>query len=84
MPKLTDKENEAVRELIEMQDDLKKLRGLVPLADEVKKAATYRNAKRILWNEWRGIIIGLAAVVTAIVFLLDTAKSILQGWLGGP
>lgn len=54
--------------------EIEALRKLVPLADEVERASNYRAAKRLMWNEWRGIIIGLASLVTAAIVLRDVVK----------
>lgn len=51
-------------------EELRLLRTLLPaLQEEVE----YRAAKKLIWHTNKQIIIGLAAIVSAVVMLKDTA-----------
>lgn len=58
-------------------DEIKALRALVPLADEVKQHAEYRLAKRLVFKTYRQIILTLAGTISAVYLLRDHIRTIL-------
>lgn len=64
-------------------DEVEKLRDLISVAETVKSEAEYRAAVRIVLRVWKNLIIGLAAIVGAIVLLREHLVKFWQALVGG-
>lgn len=71
---LSDEELRAVRKLIE---DAEALDMLADHADFIKEDIQYKKALRLLAKRWKAFVIGLAATLTAGVYVANKV----HGWL---
>lgn len=63
-------------------EEIAKLRSLLPYADAVREEAEYDAAVRLILRRWKGMVIALAAVVGAFVYLWNHGKAFIQSILG--
>lgn len=63
-------------------EEIAKLRLLLPYAETVRAEAEYDAAVRLLIRRWKGMIIALAAVVAAVVVLWQHFKAGMQALVG--
>jgi hypothetical protein len=63
-------------------EEVKKIRALLPYAEVVTAEAEYDAAKKLIIRRWKGIIIGLAAVVGALMILWTQLKHFVQSVAG--
>lgn len=52
-------------------DEVAKLRSLVPLADQIKQEAEYRAAQRLVLQTWRQGLIFFSSMIAAIYVFRD-------------
>lgn len=64
-------------------EEIAKLRTLIPYAEAVREEAEYDAAVRLLLRRWKGMIIALAAVVGALVVLWQHIKAAWTAMVGG-
>ncbi len=58
------------------EDEIKALKKLVPLADEIAKDAEYQKSRNVVVQRWRTLIIGLAAFIVAVALLWEKFRAI--------
>jgi hypothetical protein len=63
-------------------EEIAKLRLLIPFAEAVSEEAEYHAAARLLMRRWKGIVIGVAAVLAAGVAVGQHIKAAIQHFLG--
>lgn len=61
-------------------EKLRKLLPLAPLADEIKQDAEYQKSRNIVWQHWKGLVIGFGLLVGTVAALFDQIKTALA-WL---
>lgn len=64
-------------------DELEALRAIAEYREEIVMQFRYTRARRLLFREWRAMIVGLAAILALIVSLRDDAKDMLTWLLPG-
>lgn len=62
------------------EDDIAALKKLVPLADEIAKDAEYQKSRNLVWKHWKGLIISIAATLTAVLLVWDRLKAGAVWW----
>lgn len=63
-------------------EEIAKIRALLPFADSVREEAEYDAAKKLVLRRWKAMVIGLATIVAAIVLLWNHLKAAIQATLG--
>ena len=58
-------------------DEIDKIRLLIPLADEVKTQAEYRIAQRLVFKAWRQTVIALSGFIAAAYLLREQIVKLL-------
>ena len=58
-------------------DEIEKIRLLLPLAEEVKAQAEYRMAQRLVFKAWRQTIIAISGFIAAAYLLRDQIMKLL-------
>ena len=61
--------------------EIAELRKVIKYAAEIEAEMELKLAKRLVLKTWRSLIIGLAALVGSFLFLQDTIRKVLSGWL---
>ena len=61
-------------------EEIEALRKLIPLADEIRKDAEYQKSRNIVWQHWKGLVIGFGLLVGTVAALFDQIKTALA-WL---
>lgn len=64
------------------EEEITKLRSLLPLVDTIKEEAEYTAARRIVLKTWKQAIISIAALIGAVLLLRDQLK-VFGAWLLG-
>lgn len=59
-------------------DELEALRAIAEYREEIVAQFKYTRARRLLFKEWRAMIVGLAALLALIISLRDDAREVLQ------
>ena len=60
------------------EEEITALKKLVPLADVIATDAEYQKSRNLVWKHWKGLIITVAAALTAVLFIGDKLKAV---WL---
>jgi hypothetical protein len=63
-------------------EEIAKLRTLLPYAEAVRQEAEYDAAVRLILRRWKGMVIALAAVVGAVIFLWQHLRAFIQNIVG--
>ena len=63
-------------------EEIAKLRLLLPYAEVVRAEAEYDAARRLVIRRWKGMVIALAALVGAIMMLWNQFKAGFQALMG--
>lgn len=59
-------------------DEIAKLRTLLPYAEIVREEAEYDAAVRLLIRRWKSIVVGIAAVVAALAVIASAVRTYWQ------
>lgn len=57
-------------------EEIEKLKLLVPHAAHLARDAEYEKSKAVVWSHWKQIVIGLAAAVAAGALLYEKIKAV--------
>ena len=63
-------------------EEIKELRSLIPIANQIREEADYRAAKKLVLKTWRTGIIFLSGTIAALLFLRDQLKDFIVGIFG--
>jgi hypothetical protein len=64
-------------------EEIVKLRELLEVAETVKAEAEYKMALRLVLSTWKRVVIGLAAILGAILLLREQIRSLWHWFIGG-
>jgi hypothetical protein len=64
-------------------EEIAKLRELLEVAETVKAEAEYKMALRLVLSTWKRVVIGLAAILGAILLLREQIRSLWHWFIGG-
>ena len=61
-------------------EEIEALRKLIPLVDEIRKDAEYQKSRSVVWQHWKGLVIGFGLLVGTVAALFDQIRTALV-WL---
>lgn len=64
-------------------DEIEKLRTLLPLVDTIRDEAEYTAARRIVLRTWKQAVVGLAALIGALLILREQLRALGHWVVGG-
>jgi len=64
-------------------EEIAKLRALIPVAEKLREEAEFNIAWQLVKSRGRSIILGLAAVVAAVLVIWTAVKNGWQALIGG-